>query len=280
MIIGIVGIGLIGGSFAKAYKAFSDNEIYALDTNQTMLELALLTKAVDKPLSIENMADCDCIFITLYPKDTIKWLEENSKYISEKTLVMDCCGVKESVCKAGFRLAKKYGFTFVGGHPMAGSQYSGFKYSKETLFKDASIIVVPEDHNNLDILQRVKNTLKPLQFAHFTISTAEKHDAMIAFTSQMPHLVSNAFIKSPTALEHKGYSAGSLKDFTRVAYLNEDMWAELFLENKTALSHELDILISSLNEYKDALDSNNFETLKETLSQGKNCKIEVDIQCK
>lgn len=278
MIVGIVGLGLIGGSAAKAYKAFSEATVYGLDNHSSTLELACLEKAVDKTLTSENMGDCDFILLALYPQAAKEWLKNNGSHLSPKTIVMDCCGTKKTICATGFSLAKKYGFTFVGGHPMAGSQFSGFKYSKETLFQGASMIAVPEDHNNLDLLHQVKAFLKPLQFGRLTISTVEKHEAMIAFTSQMPHVISNAFIKSPAALTHGGYSAGSLKDFTRVAGLNESLWAELFLENRENLGQELKLLLNSLAEYALALGNNDLEALTELLRQGNICKKEVDAQ--
>ena len=159
---------------------------------------------------------------------------------------------------------------------MAGKQNSGYKYSTSTLFKDAYMIVVPDSTDNIRALERIKKILEPLSFKHITITTAQKHDKMIAFTSQMAHIVSNAYIKSPTAKAHKGFSAGSYKDLTRVAYLNENMWTELFLENKDNLANELNLLIEQLYEYKKAIENNDDMKLKELLEQGKECKEEVD----
>ena len=124
--------------------------------------------------------------------------------------------------------------------------------------------------------EKIKRLLAPAGFGRLTVATAEKHDAMVAFTSQMAHLVSNAFIKSPAALEHKGYSAGSYKDLTRVAWLNEQMWAELFLENREHLMRELDLLLTALHAYRDALQREDFSTLETLLHEGKRLKEEVD----
>ena len=191
-------------------------------------------------------------------------------------LVIDCCGTKREICRRCFPVAKKYGFTFVGGHPMAGSQFSGFKYSRATLFQGAPMVLVPPVYDDMALLQRVKDALEPCGFGFFSVTTAQAHDRMIAFTSQMPHILSNAFIKSPTALEHRGFSAGSYRDLTRVAWLNPGMWTELFLENRDNLLFELDQYIESLTEYQQALQEQDEQRLYRLLYDGKRRKEEVD----
>ena len=203
-------------------------------------------------------------------------MEENGKLVCPSTLVLDCCGVKEEVCRRCFPVAERYGFTFVGGHPMAGSHFSGFKYSRATLFRGAPMVLVPPRFDDMDLLQRVKDALSPCEFGSFSVTTAAEHDRMIAFTSQMPHILSNAYIKSPTALRHKGFSAGSYKDLTRVAWLNAGMWGELFLENKENILFELDTYLDSLKAYRDALAREDKETLISLLEEGKRRKEEVD----
>jgi len=159
---------------------------------------------------------------------------------------------------------------------MAGSQFSGFKYSRANLFKGQPMVLVPPVFDNMQLLDRVKQMLKPCQFGLFSVTTAQDHDRMIAFTSQMPHILSNAFIKSPTALNHKGFSAGSYRDLTRVAWLNPRMWAELFLENKENLLFELDYYIASLRKYRDAIAREDPELLETLLDEGKRRKEAVD----
>ena len=207
---------------------------------------------------------------------TLAWLEANAPKIGRHTVVVDTCGTKRKICEAGFRLAAQYGFPFVGGHPMAGTHNSGFKYAKETMFKGAPMVLVPPTFDNIELLTKVKELLSPLQFGRFSVTTAEEHDRMIAFTSQMAHLVSNAFIKSPTAVRHKGFSAGSYKDMTRVAWLNPAMWAELFLENRDCLLEELDCLIANLQAYRTALQTDDYDTLERLLEEGKQRKEAVD----
>jgi prephenate dehydrogenase len=203
-------------------------------------------------------------------------LEANASHISQGTLVIDCCGVKQDICRCGFALAETYGFTFVGGHPMAGSHNSGFKYSRSNLFQGAPMVLVPPKFDDIQLLQRVKDALAPCNFGSFSVCTAEEHDRLIAFTSQMPHVLSNAFIKSPTALSHNGFSAGSYKDLTRVAWLNPQMWAQLCMENRENMLFELDTYITSLQTYRAALENHDIDALITLLDEGKRRKEEVD----
>ncbi len=275
MKVGILGLGLIGGSLARAY-ALEGHTVYAIQRNENMLSFAMLAGAVHGRLDEETIPQCDLILLAIYPGGSASWLEHNAHLVSQSALVLDCCGIKEEVCRRCFPLAEQYGFTFVGGHPMAGSQFSGFKYSRADLFDGQPMVLVPPVFDDILLLDRVKEALRPCNFGSFSVTTAQKHDKMIAFTSQMPHILSNAFIKSPTALEHKGFSAGSYKDLTRVAWLNAQMWAELFLENKENVLFELDYYIESLSAYRKAIADNDLDELTALLEAGKKRKEEVD----
>ena len=275
MTVGILGLGLIGGSLARAY-ALAGHTVYAADRDDSILAFAQLAGAVDAPLTPENLPACELILLAIYPEGSADWLAENARYISRETLVLDCCGVKQRICELCFPLAEQYGFTFIGGHPMAGTQFSGFKHSRADLFQGAPMVLVPPRFDDIDLLDRTKALLAPCGFGSFSVTTAADHDRMIAFTSQMPHIISNAFIKSPTALEHKGFSAGSYRDLTRVAWLNPGMWAELFLENKEFVLSELDTLLSSLAQYREAVAAEDRETLIALLDEGKRRKEQVD----
>ena len=275
MKVGILGLGLIGGSLARAY-ALEGHTVYAQETDEQILSFAILSGAVHAPLDEERIAECELILLAIYPDGSASWLENHAPQISPSALVLDCCGIKREVCARCFPLAEKYGFTFVGGHPMAGTQFSGFKYSRATLFRGAPMVLVPPVFDDISLLERVKEALKPCGFGSFSVTTAEDHDKMIAFTSQMPHILSNAYIKSPTALNHKGFSAGSYKDLTRVAWLNAPMWAELFLENRENVLFELDTYLNSLNAYRQAVADGDFDRLVELLEEGKKRKEEVD----
>ncbi len=276
MKVGIVGMGLIGGSLIKAYNEHNDWEVYGYDIDTKIVKLAILADDMKDELNEKTIKDCDLIFIALYPRLSIEYLRKMAKHISKTSIVIDCCGTKGEVCKAGFEIAEEYGFTFIGGHPMAGLHYSGYKYSNRDMFKKATMVLVPRAFDDINLLSHVKDLLAPAGFNNITVTTADKHDKMIAFTSQMAHLVSNAFIKSPTARDHKGFSAGSYKDLTRVAWLNEAMWTELFLENKEHLLYELNIFIDELVKYRDTINNDDADTLKALLYEGKKCKEEVD----
>ena len=275
MTVGILGLGLIGGSLARAY-ALAGHSVYAADRDESILAFAQLAGAVNAPLTPDNLPDCDLILLAIYPEGSAAWLAENARHISQNALVLDCCGVKQEICEKCFPLAEKFGFTFLGGHPMAGTQFSGFKHSRADLFQGAPMVLVPPRFDDMDLLDRAKKALAPCGFGSFSVTTARDHDRMIAFTSQMPHIVSNAFIKSPTALEHRGFSAGSYRDLTRVAWLNPGMWAELFLENREFVLTELDTLLASLNAYRNALEDENKEVLMALLTEGKERKELVD----
>ena len=275
MNVGILGLGLIGGSLARAY-AKAGHPVFAEEKDEMILSFAQLADAVQGELTDEIIPQCDLILLAIYPDGSAAWLENKAHLIRKDALVLDCCGVKREICTRCFPLAEQYGFTFVGGHPMAGSHFSGFKYSRSNLFQGAPMVLVPPKFDDMDLLDRVKSALEPCRFGRFSVTTAEEHDRMIAFTSQMPHIVSNAYIKSPTALNHKGFSAGSYKDLTRVAWLNPHMWAELFLENKDYVLSELDYYISSLCAYRDAIGQENLSLLTDLLEEGRRRKEEVD----
>lgn len=275
MKVGILGLGLIGGSMARAY-AVAGHTVYAADLDESTLSFAMLSGAVHGRLDEETIPACELLLLAIYPGGSAKWLEDNGRLVDSGALVLDLCGIKQEVCKRCFPVARKYGFTFVGGHPMAGSHFSGFKYSRADLYKGAPMVLVPPRFDDIDLLQRVKDAMAPCGFGMFSVTTAEEHDRMIAFTSQMPHVLSNAFIKSPTARQHKGFSAGSYKDLTRVAWLNAPMWSELFLENRDNLLFELNTYLDSLTAYRDALETRDGERLTALLEAGKKAKEEVD----
>lgn len=275
MTVGVVGLGLIGGSTARAYKSASYTVLGA-DTDKGTLGYALLSGIIDEELTNENINSCDVIFVALYPGAAERYLEDNASFINKNALVLDLCGTKRGICEKGFSLAVKYGFTFVGAHPMAGTQFSGIKYSRKDLFRGAPMVIVPPNFDDIELLDRVKNILSPMGFGSISVTTAQKHDEMIAFTSQLAHIVSNAYIKSETAKNHGGFSAGSYKDMTRVAWLNENMWTELFSENSDCLIKELDFIINSLGEYKKALETGDNETLCKLLKEGRIIKEKID----
>ena len=275
MNVGILGLGLIGGSLARAY-AKAGHKVFVYDQDEQMVSFAELAGVVHGRLNENTIPQCELILLAIFAGGSASWLQNNALYISDNALVIDCCGIKKQICQICFPLAEKYGFTFLGGHPMAGSHHAGFKYSRSNLFQGAPMVLVPPRFDDPMLLQRAKDALQPCGFGSFSVTTAEEHDKMIAFTSQMPHIVSNAYIKSPTATEHKGYSAGSYKDLTRVAWLNPQMWAELFLSNKDNILNELSLYINNLQQYQIALENEDEDYLIGLLDDGRKRKEEVD----
>lgn len=275
--VGIISLGLMGGSFAKAFAA-AGIEVYGRDISEDVLEMAEI-ETIKGELTDEIVPTCELIVLAGYPKVAISELKRIAPLVSPGAIVMDTGGVKKVICDACFPVAENYPFTFVGCHPMAGTQYSGFAHARANMFHGAPLVIVPpkmDDFERLDLLERMKQLLAPLGFATFTLTTAERHDEIIAFTSQLAHVVSNAYVKSPEAKVHKGFSAGSYKDLTRVARLNPDMWTELFLEDADNLSREIGCLIGHLQEYKDAIDARDSKRLRELLADGDRRKREIE----
>ena len=275
MNVRVAGLGLIGGSLAKAYRS-ENHTVYGYDIDESIFGFAKLSGAINGLLDASTLKLCDILLVAVNPKDAAEYMEKSSPHIDKHTLVIDCCGVKRYICGKCFPLAAQYGFTFVGGHPMAGSHKGGFKNSRENLFRGASMILVPPVFDDASLFGKIEELLKPAGFGSLTFTTAEKHDEMIAFSSQMAHVVSNAFIKSPSAGGHKGFSAGSYKDLTRVAQLNAQMWTELFMKNSDNLTHELDIFIKEISRYREALADKNEAKMTELLIEGSNIKEKLD----
>ncbi len=275
MTVGIVGLGLIGGSFAKAYHEAGET-VLACNRTEDTLKFAMLSGAVDGELTEENIGSCDLVIIAVFPEAAEAFLRRMAPHIGKKSVVIDACGTKRKICSMCFPIAEEYGITYLGGHPMAGTHKSGFKYARANLFHNAPMVIVPPSFDDIELLDRVKTLLAPVGFGSISVTTAEKHDELIAFTSQMPHIISNAYIKSPTAAAHKGFSAGSYKDLTRVAWLNPKLWAELFLENRDCILNELDWFIAALEQYRDAVKNDDFEALEKLLDDGRRRKEEVD----
>lgn len=274
MKIGIVGLGLIGGSIAKAVKKNTNHTVLGADRDEESLKKAFLVGAIDGRL--EDLGGLDVLIVALYPSAAVRYVKENADKIPRHCIVTDTSGVKRVVCEELFPVAREKGFTFIGGHPMAGVEFSGFDHSREALFKNASMIFVPDKNVTAGELEKMKDLFTAIGFTHIQISSPEEHDKMIALTSQLAHVLSGAYVKSPSALSHKGFSAGSFRDMTRVAKLNEDLWTELFFDNKENLLTEIDGLIERLGEYKCALYEDDCETMKQLLKEGRERKALAD----
>ena len=272
MKVGIVGLGLIGGSMAKSVKARTAHTVYGADLDQETMALARMSGAIDAPLTEENLPRCDLILVAICPGAAVRWVRDHAEQIAKSAILVDLCGVKRVVVEAIAPLAERHGFAYIGGHPMAGKERGGFTASSEDLYAGASMILTPDKRTDMQLLETLKAFFLDVGFAGLTFSDPEEHDRIIAFTSQLAHITSSAYVKSPEAQRRRGFSAGSFQDMTRVARLDEDMWTELFLDDADYLVKELDILIDNLAAYSAALKSGDAERVRALLKEGRELK--------
>jgi prephenate dehydrogenase len=272
MKIGIVGLGLIGGSMAKSIKTRTAHTVYGVDLNDETMTMARMCGAIDAPLSDENLPQCDLILVAIRPGAAIDWVRDHADKIAKSAILVDLCGVKRVVVEAIAPIAAEHGFAYIGGHPMAGREQGGFTSATDDLYVGSSMILTPDDHTDMPLLEKLKAFFIDIGFAGLTFSTPEEHDRIIAYTSQLAHIASSSYIKSPEAQRRRGFSAGSFRDMTRVARLDEDMWTELFLDDADYLVTELDVLIGHLTEYADALKARDAKRLHDLLKDGREKK--------
>ena len=272
--VGVVGLGLIGGSIARA-MARGGHEVYAFDLNADIETFAAIETTAGT-LTDELVPTCELIVLACYPKACVGWLREHADLVSPDAIVIDTGGVKRSICEPCFEIAREAGITFVGCHPMAGTQFSGYAHSRANMFEGAPMVVCPAPEVRgvecLALVDRLEGLLSPCGFDKFTVTTPERHDEVIAYTSQLAHVVSNAYVKSPTLALRQGFAAGSYRDLTRVARLNPTMWCELFLDDADNLAREISTLIDALEQYKGALEDRDAERLTELLAEGDRIK--------
>ncbi len=273
MIITAVGLGLIGGSMCKAIKKHTNHTVYGVDVNKETIAMAVSQNAIDS--ETDDLGLADITIVSLYPTDAIDYITANADRFKEGSIVIDTCGIKKAVVDSVTPLLKSYGVTFIGVHPMAGREFSGFEYSLDNLFDEASFIITPTDSVPQAKLNLLEDFAYSMHFKKVVFATPEEHDQIIAFTSQLAHVVSNAYIKSPTHRKQLGFSAGSFQDLTRVAKLNEVMWTPLFMLNKEPLCFEIDYIIDRLTEYRDAMQSGDSDRLRELLKEGRILKEET-----
>lgn len=275
MKIVIVGLGIIGGSMAKAIKKYTDHYVIGINRTKSTLEKALECGAIDEIGDEDSVSQADLIILGLYPALAVDFIERNCHKIKKGTIVTDTSGIKSAICPALDRIASECGFTFIGSHPMAGKETAGFDSADADLFCGASFIVVPGNapHNALDTLCSL--AIK-IGFLGVRLTTTAEHDRMIAYTSQLPHVLACAYVLSPQCPNHKGFSAGSYRDVSRVAKINATLWSELFLENSEPLIGEIDTLIDNLNLIKNKIKGENKEELIEILDKSRQIKEQLD----
>lgn len=276
MKVGIIGLGLMGGSLAKAISFGTEHTVWGTNRSPEAVQKALFVGAIEKELTNEDLNECDLVIVSLYPQASIDYIIENAKNFKKDAIVMDISGVKRYVCDALYDVAKENEFVFIGAHPMAGLHLSGFEHSTAKIFNNSSMILTPYEDTPVERVNIIKELFLKIGFTNIQMSTPDEHDKIIAFTSQLAHVVSNAYVKSPNAMVHKGFSAGSYKDLTRVAYLNENMWSELFLENCDNLINEIDAIVDNLVQYREAMANNDREKLSQLLRDGRILKEQID----
>lgn len=269
MNIAIIGLGIIGGSIAKALKLNTRYKVFALNRTQSTLKAALDANAID--VALKDFSEIDITFVCLYPQSSVDFIKSSAASFKKGSIVVDVGGVKTSVCAELNQLARKNGFTFIGGHPMAGSEKTGFKNSSAKILENSSFILTPFDKSAPEV-ETVETLLKKLGFGKVLVTTPENHDRMIAYTSQLPHVIAAAFVQDEDFKNHHGFSAGSLKDVTRVANINEDLWAELFLQNQDYLATKIDDFIRNLQKIKRMTQENDIHELKSYLKSSREIK--------
>ncbi len=268
----VVGLGLIGGSFCKSLKKNTFHTVWGIDKNEAVLKKALECGAIDEAVDETRLCEADLTIICLYPDAINEFVKNNADNFKKGSIVTDSCGVKKMIVDFCSPILKEKGVIFVGSHPMAGREFSGFEYSTDTLFENASYIITQTDDTPTIAINLLSALVSSIGFSNAVISTPEKHDQVIAYTSQLAHVVSNAYVKSPSLLDFNGFSAGSFLDLTRVAKLNENMWTNLFEANKDALLYEIDTLLDNLSKYRKALSEGQTETLRTLLKDGRELK--------
>jgi len=270
--VGIIGLGLIGGSFAKAIRTHTDMRIYATDIDPSAISAALADGDIDGTLDDAYLSEIEYLILALRPHDAIDWAQQNLTKVGSNCLVFDVSGIKELICDTIGSLAKDQGKRFVGAHPMAGYHEGGYQNASAQLFAGASLILCQDEYTQEDALEQLIEFGRRIGFGSVVVTTPQNHDEMIAFTSQLAHIVSSAYIKDPHAQLHGGYSAGSFQDMTRVAILDPDMWSELCNENADALVGHIDTLVTHLDQYREALAAKDQDALRTLLAAGVTAK--------
>ncbi len=272
MKITFVGLGLIGGSMAKALRLSGNHEIIAMDRDEKVLLDAISAGVISRKAGAADLADSDVVYLCLYPEAVLKFAEEHRKDFGKNTIVTDVCGIKSAVNPVLTKIAEEEGFTFIGAHPMAGKESNSFSSSDAALFLGASYILMGEKADAPRAYDILETLAKEMGFGRFVYTDPEEHDRMIAFTSQLPHVLACAYVMSPQCENHQGFSAGSYRDVSRVAKINAELWTDLFLSNQDALVAELDILSRNIDKLKEAVRKGDEKTLCGLLAEASEIK--------
>lgn len=269
----IAGLGLIGASLAKTIKKNTNHYVMGWNRTQSVSEKALEDGAVDEIGDLsELIPKADITFVNFYPDAIVPFIEEHKSLFKPGSIVTDSCGIKTKICRT---LEKEdFNFSFIGAHPMAGREVSGYENSLATLFDNASFICTPTNasKSKTDTLTELA---REMGFARTVVTTPEHHDEMIAFTSQIAHVLACSYVLSPLAPMHTGFSAGSYRDVSRVARINGEMWSELFIANKEPLIREIDDLVQNLEKFRAAIDKEDSAELESLMASANKIKEEI-----
>ena len=271
----ICGLGLIGASLAKTLKKNTNHTVLGWNRTPSVTEKALRDKVIDRTGDLdEMMKEADVTFVNFYPEAIVPFILEHKDSFKKDSIVTDSCGIKTKICK---EMEKQEGlnFYFIGAHPMAGREVSGYDNSLDNLFDNASFICTPFESTPRNKTDALVGLAQEMGFKRTVVTTPEHHDEMIAFTSQIAHVLACSYVLSPLAPMHAGYSAGSYRDVSRVARINAEMWTELFLDNKEPLVREIDDLVSNLMKFKYNIVNGDGEALTALMKEGNRIKEEI-----
>lgn len=270
----ICGLGLIGASLAKTIKKNTNHKVFGWNRTQSVTEKALRDGAIDETGDIDFLiSQADITFINFYPEAIVPFILAHKDSFKKDSIVTDSCGIKTKICT---EVAKHdLPFYFIGAHPMAGREVGGYDNSLDTLFDNASFITTPYETTPKNKTDALVGLAEDMGFARTVVTTPEHHDEMIAFTSQIAHVLACSYVLSPLAPMHAGYSAGSYRDVSRVARINAEMWTELFIDNKEPLVREIDDLVSNLMQFKYNIVNEDAQALTELMKKGNRIKEEI-----
>jgi prephenate dehydrogenase len=270
----VVGLGLIGGSYCKAISSYTKHEVYGMDTDKAVIKSAIQCGCIVNGAEESQLESFDMVIVCLHPKPAEAFMRKNMGNLKKGCILTDVCGIKGQMTVNMTGLAKENGVNYVGTHPMAGKERFGFEFSDGSLFIGSNFIITPLPESDKASVLEVEKLAKEMGFGKIVETSPFDHDSIIAYTSQLAHVVSSAYVKSPTMQKEIGFSAGSFKDMTRIATLNESMWTTLFLANSDCLVYEIDELIAHLGEYRRAIAENDSEKLENLLRNGRILKEE------
>lgn len=265
MKIGIVGLGIIGGSYARALKPYHYH-IIGFDINPKTIDYAIQNNIVDEGyIETDKISECDIVFVCLYPNQTISFIKNHANKFKRDSIIMDVAGVKRHMINQ-LEMYFNDDFELVFTHPIAGSEKTGIENSNASIFKDANFIITPHKKNDDEKVNVARTLAKQIGFGKITLIDDVTHDKMIGFTSQLTHAIAIALVNSdPYNLSTSSFIGDSYKDLTRIAMINDSLWTELFFENKDFLTKNLDSFINEIQKVRDSIQNKDKETLSKIM---------------